>query len=187
MNRMLRLALAAGLLFWVTRLLMAGSENSPTPPTLNQVQQTAELVVLDAQLECLVTKRRAGLTGGVELILIARGSVLISTDLSEAQYVEIDESDRVAVLSLLAPKVVWARLDPQQSQVHRLTRTGLWMLLLGDAGEAELVELAWREAQARFIERGADQALIQQARQHAERVLGELFSQTGWTVKVQWR
>lgn len=166
---------------------MAGSGNSPLPPTLGQIRQSAELVVLEAPMESFVVKRRAGLVGGVELVLIARGSVLISTDLSQAEYEEINESTKLAVLSLPAPKVVWARLDPQQSRVHRLSRYGLWFMVIGDAGESELVELAWREAQARFIERGADQSLITQAKQHSERVLGELFAQTGWTVKAAWR
>ena len=138
-------------------------------------------------MESMCIKQRAGLVGGVELVLIARGSVLISTDLSKARYSQIDESSKQATIALPDPKVLWARLDSQQSKVERLSRYGLWFMVLGDAGESELVELAWKEAETSFAKLGASESLITQARQQAEKVITQLFAKSGWSVKVIWQ
>ena len=187
MKLALRCCLVIGLLLWIVRLLMAASTSSTTLPTLGDILKRADMVVLEAPMESLCVKQRAGLAGGVELVLIARGSVLISTDMSKARYCQIDETLRQATIALPAPRVQWARLDSQKSNVHRLSRYGLWFMVLGDAGESELMELAWQEAQESFATMGASPSLIAQARQQAEMVIAQLFAQANWKVKVIWQ
>lgn len=80
MIRLTRWCLAIGLLLWATRLLLGASSDTTTGPSLGTILQRAELVVLEAPLESLCIKRREGLVGGVELVLHAKGSALISTD-----------------------------------------------------------------------------------------------------------
>ena len=60
-------------------------------------------------------------------------------------------------------------------------------MVLGDAGESELVELAWREAEQGFAMRGSDTKLLDQAKQQSQKVLTGFFTQLGWQVKVVWR
>ena len=98
LKQAIRWCLALGLLLWLTRLLMASSTGSTPPPTIGEILQRADLVVLEAPMESMCVKQRAGLVGGVELVLIARGSVLISTDLSKASYCQIDESSKQATI-----------------------------------------------------------------------------------------
>ena len=187
MKQAIRWCLALGLLLWLTRLLMASFTGSVTPPTIGEILQRADLVVLEAPMESMCVKQRAGLVGGVELVLIARGSVLISTDLSKARYCQIDESSKQATIALPLPTALWARLDSQKSNVYKLSRYGLWFMVLGDAGESELMELAWREAEQGFAQKAADPALIKQARQQAEKVIAQLFAKSGWSVNVIWQ
>ena len=187
MRLIIRLCLALGLLLWLVRLLMASSTGSTTLPTQGEILKRADLVVLEAPMESLCVKQRAGLVGGVELVLIARGSVLISTDMSKARYCQIDEVSKQATIALPDPRVQWARLDSQKSNVHRLSRYGLWFMVIGDAGESELMELAWREAEESFGTLGASPSLIAQARQQAEKVITQLFAQANWQVKVIWQ
>jgi len=187
MTRLFRLCIALVLLLGLARLLMAASSGTASLPTLGVIRQLAELVVLEAPMESFIVKRREGLVGGVELVLLARGHVLISTDLSQCTYAGIDETLRQATLVLPQPTVLWARLDSTHSRVHRLSRHGLWFMVLGDAGESELVELAWREAEQGFAMRGNDSTLIEQAKQQSQKVLVGFFTQLGWQVKVVWR
>lgn len=85
------------------------------------------------------------------------------------------------------PTALWARLDSRQSKVHRLSRQGLWFMMIGDAGESELMELAWRESEQSFMLRAADPALIKQAQDQAVHTLQQLFANNGYTVKIIWQ
>jgi hypothetical protein len=155
-------------------------------PTIQQIREIGELTVLKVPVRDVVTARIEGFTGGNSLVLIVHGEVGIGIDLEQAKYVEIDKTNRTAVLQVPSPKVLYAKLDHDHTRIHSLTRTGFWQAAIGSAGEDQLVDEAMGHAQRVLVEAGSDPALAQRAREQAQRIIGGLFDGVGWEVTLRW-
>ena len=177
------LALAAGL--W----LNASHTRTPSPParpTIHQLRQLADLLTLRVPVSDVQVGRITGYVGGIELALIVHGHAHPGTDLGRARFTVIDHDTRRTVLELPAPDVRHAHLDHTSTRVYRIDRRGLWHLVPGDAGEAELFNRAMERAEAVVAEAARDGALRDRARTHAEQVIAGFFAELGWEVELTW-
>ena len=130
--RLIALAMVArgALVWWTIR-----PEQRPAPgngPTIEQIQLLAELVTLKVDLADVRMTELRGKVGGLKAILVVRGEAAVGVDLSEARFEPVDQRNRRAVLVLPQPRVLWVRLDHEQT---KLAGVWPWGALGGGAGE----------------------------------------------------
>jgi len=155
--------------------------------TIEKIQPLASLVTLQVPLSDVLVCDMEGYTGGLRLILIVRGEVEIAVDLQKARLVRLDRLAKRAVLLLPAPTARRPRLDHRRSRIYRIDREGLWQILPGQAGEAELVNRCIRKAQERLAAAASQPEWIRQARRRTETVLRGFFEALGWQIEVRWK
>lgn len=177
--------LAAGLLLPLVRTARAGPV--PSSPTIEQVRRLASLVTLHVVVSDVQVRTIHGYTGGVSLVLIVHGGVEVTSDLAAASLQQVDPLHKQAVLVLPPPEAVRPRLDHEHTRIYRIERTGLWRILPGQAGEAELANRALQQAQQVVEQAGGHPRLAAQARRHAEHVLAGFFEALGWRVRIEWQ
>jgi len=167
------------------RLLPIDGETSAL--TIEKIQPLASLVTLQVPLSDVLVCDMEGYTGSLRLILIVRGEVEIAVDLQKARFVRLDQQAKRAVLLLPAPTARRPRLDHRRTQIYRIDREGLWQILPGQAGEAELVNRCIRKAQERLAAAASQPEWIRQARGRTETVLRGFFEALGWQIEVRWK
>jgi hypothetical protein len=156
-------------------------------PTIEQVQQLAELVTVRAQVADAQQTSLAGYTGSIRAALLVKGEILVGVDLSQARFEQEDEVHRVAVLRLTRPRVLAARLDHERTKVFGVSTRGLWLMVPGGGdADAAVIDRAYREAQE-GLEKAADNPeLRRRAANQAELELREFCSSIGWQVEIRW-
>lgn len=161
-------------------------EQMPDALKIEKVRELAELVVLDVPISDVHVSKIEGTTGSIKMIVAVHGDVMITTDLEHANFDLIDSENRSAVLVLPRPTAQRPRVDHDKTRIVEIQRTGLWKLLLGDAGEASLTNRAMQSAQTVLIDAANKPELIERACGHTEMVMRNFFDAMGWTVVIQW-
>ena len=187
---------AIGLILFTAGALSAGvlltqpPETSPrhtvSAPKLAKIEALAELVTLRTRITDVQVTEITGYTGGVRCILVVRGEAELGTDLEHARFTDVDGDEKRAVLKLPPARVRQTRLDHDHTKVYRIDRTGLWRIVPGSAGEAELVNHAMQRAERIVSETAKQERLRRRARERAVRILQRFFEATGWRVRVVW-
>jgi hypothetical protein len=155
-------------------------------PTREQIQALAELVTLRVEVADVQEMRMAGYTGAMRAVLLVRGDFLLAVDLARARIERVDEARRSAVLVLHQPAVRSPRVDLQRTTLFEVTHEGLWLLVPGDAGRTELLNLAYAQAQRCLVTAAADPALQQRCREQTRQVVQTFCRGQGWEVEIQW-
>ncbi len=176
-----------GWTFHQTASAPARFTHQSTALRLEEVQRLAELVVLRVPISDVQTAALAGFTGSTSVVLIVKGDVVISTDLSKAQLLDVNEQARSARLVLTQPQAGRPRLDHQGTRVYRVDRTGLWAMFPGPAAEGAVIDRAMQQAQVYLQQAASQPALIAQARDQTQLVLTRFFSAMGWQVTIEFR
>jgi hypothetical protein len=184
------LALIAG---WVLGVFRSSQESTVVAPshhsgpTIEQIQALAQLVTERINVSDVIESRLAGRTGSISAIVVVKGSVLISTDLSKARFESVDESTRRVVLALPQPAVLEATVDHEQTRVFAVSESGLWRITPSDnAISAAMIDQAYGDAQRFLASAAKDSSIRVRARQHAEQVLGEFLAAGMWKLTVRW-
>jgi hypothetical protein len=155
-------------------------------PTIEQIQQLASLTVLHVPVADVQIYTLTGYTGGIQAVLVVRGDVEISTDLTAARLEAVDADHRQAYLVLPAPTAVRPRVDHERTRIYKIDRSGLWQMIPGEAGERDLVNRALQDAQRLIGEVGGQAELIDQARSRTKDVIMGFFRALGWQVETRW-
>lgn len=175
---------------WAGRHFFSSSKGADievtSAPSIEQIREVGELIVLKVPVRDVVTAEVAGWTGGNSLVLIIHGEVGLGVDLTKAEYIEIDHHNRQAVLSVPKPKVMYARLDHERTRIHSLNRSGLWQVAVGNAGEDQLMDKAYEKAQQVMHEVGSARSLSENAKGQADRMINELFRGLQWKFECRW-
>ena len=156
-------------------------------PTIEQIQALAQLVTERVNVSDVIETQLAGRTGSIKAVVIVKGTVLISSDLSKARFESVDATARRVVLVLPQPMVLEAKVDHEQTHVAGVFESGLWRVTPSDdLTSAAVVDLAYRDAQRFVGDAAKDESLLAKARQHAEQVLGDLVRAGRWELVVKW-
>lgn len=167
----------------------------PRPPThrstgltIEQIRLMQQLVTTKVVVTEVVTTRIAGHSGAMEVVIALRGELMIGVDLSTAEFIEVDDSARHAVLSLPEPTLLDARVDHGRSRVAAIRSDGLWKLLPSDAAtDARMIDAAYSQAQRRLEEATIPEDSRQCAKHQAETVIGTFANRLGWTLELKWK
>lgn len=129
----------------------------------------------------------SGYLGGLQAAVIVRGDAVLTVDLNKATFEELDHQARTAVILLPLPHVESARVDHEHTRIFSIYSTGLWAVVPGDDGRAEIINRALLLAQ-RAIETAAEEAeVMEQARSRAEQLICTFFTDLNWSVTVRWK
>ena len=108
-------------------------------------------------------------------------------DLSKARIELVGVEARTATIVLPPPHVVSARVDHTRSRIFDVQASGLWSIIPTDAGRAELIDQAMRQAQESVRCAASDQAIMEQARTRAALLICTFLADSlGWSVEVRW-
>lgn len=182
------LLLLIGLAAWF--LTSRAGETPPagaTMPSVKHLEPLTALIAYRVHVTDGVVETIEGNTGSLQAAVLIHGDALINVDLDEACFTRISERSRTAVLLLPRPHVESARVDHSHSSVFNLSTSGLWRFLPTDAGRAELIDRAMRQAQ-HVVEAAANEdEVIDKARRRAESLIVSFFEDSmGWSVRVRW-
>jgi hypothetical protein len=164
----------------------ASTSHAHLGPTIEHVRGLASLTVLKVEVADVQVSERRGYTGGAKTVLVVKGDLTLSTDLSRARFASQDSFQRTAVLVLPPPQVTSPRVDHERTRVVCIWEYGLWRIAPGDAAETVLIDQAYAEAQAVVAAAGREPSLEARARVQAETVLETFFQSLGWTLTVRW-
>jgi hypothetical protein len=178
------LAVALGVMLWLAA--PRGLSISSVPPVAEQFRRLNHLVTLQVPVTAIHTRAVVGYTGSINVVVLVRGDVQMAVDLDEACFASVDDEAKTAVLTLPLPKPRHARLDHRATQVYRIERTGLWMVLPVSTADARAVSAALAEAQGSLDAAVRDPALVDEARCKAQDNLARFFGSLGWTIEVRW-
>jgi hypothetical protein len=165
---------------------VASTSHAHLGPTIEQVRGLASLTVLKVEVADVQVSERSGYTGGAKTVLVVKGDLALSTDLSRARFASQDSMRRTAVLVLSPPVVTSPRVDHDRTRIVCVWEYGLWRIARGDSARATLIDRAYAEAQAVVAAAGQDPSLDARARVQAETVLVAFFQSLGWTLTVRW-
>jgi hypothetical protein len=150
-------------------------------PRVQEIQELSELVALRVQVADVLMAEHSH---GAEMALLVRGDCDLTIDLAQAEVLARDETARQAVIRLPQPVAVRPRVDHERTRVFQIRRTGWWTWR--DPRE-DLYAQGMEQAQQMVAHWGARPEQIEQARQHAARVLAAFYRELGWRVAVEWR
>jgi hypothetical protein len=153
---------------------------------IEQIQQLASLTTLHVPIAEVQVYQLQGYTGGIQAAMVLKGDVELATDLTAARLEAVDTGARQLILVLPAPHVARPRLDHERTKIYRIDRSGLWQVVLGDAGESELINRALQDAQQMIAQVGSQRELIEQARCRTNELISSFFHVLGWHVQIQW-
>lgn len=93
---------------------------------------------------------------------------------------------RTATLVLTQPRVTSVRLDHGRSRIVTMGPYGLWVIVPSRSKDAEVINLAFMEAQQSMERAATDPELVAKARQHAREVLERFALDLSWQLDIQW-
>jgi len=161
--------------------------NTHTGLTIDQVRELTELVTAKLAIADVQETVVRGRWGGRKIILVVKGDLLVSVDLSLAKFEKMDQQAHSAVLVLPPPRVISVRLDHDKTHIAVDKSLGWWCVVPGDAWRSEAVNVAYAEAQENLSATAANEGLIDKSRRHAEAVITAFFRDIGWRVTVRWQ
>ena len=157
-----------------------------TPAVIGRITELAELVVLRVPVSKVHVTKLGGYVGSVSCVVLVNGELELGTDLTRAQWDDVNSEARIATLVLAEPKVRRARLDHDQTSVYRIDRGGLWKGLPSGELARKIVNLAMVEGQTCVESAGNDPLLLERSREQTEQILTQYMGAIGWEISVVW-
>jgi len=171
---------------WIKPQANNRAVSTHTGLTIDQVRELTELVTAKLAIADVQETILRGRWGGRKIVLVVKGDLLVSVDLSLARFEKMDQQARTAVLVLPPPRVMSVRLDHDKTHIALDKSLGWWCIVPGDAWRSEAVNVAYAEAQQNLSATAANEGLIDKSRRHAEAVITVFFRDIGWRVTVRW-
>jgi hypothetical protein len=188
---------ASAAIFCAHRFGSRPMTHTPAPEllTVEQFREVSELATLRLEVSDVLESRVGGFTGGASALVLVRGDVDLSVDLSKAELANLDPRARTATLKLPPPAASRPRVNHAATRVVAVQRTGLWSILpaglataegVAQTPEATIIARVMRDGETRIGAAAARPEASRRARSSAERVLTERARQLGWTARVVW-
>lgn len=182
------LLIAASLLAWMLAgRLFAPPSGITSAPSVEQLKPLAALMTHRVVVVDALTVTIAGYVGDLRAAVIVRGDAMLTVDLAQAVIQDIDHEARTAVIVLPSPHVLSARVDHDHTRIFSIEASGLWSLMPGDGGRAEIIDRAMREAQQAIAKAAGAPLVIEQARARAQVLICSFFADAmKWSITVRW-
>ena len=157
-----------------------------TGPTVEQLQELAQLVSLQVTTNDILTMESAGFYG-YRGSWIIKGDALYSTDLAQAEIVESSGSGIPLKwrITLPAPEIKWARVDHENSKVYDVSRKH-W-LPWDTATPDNMRDQVMLHAQRKVTQSAMNPDYAQRAKVRAEQTVRSFYGSKGTNVEVVWR
>lgn len=151
---------------------------------IEKVRALADLVVLETRLRPLQSRHIDGLTGGVEVSILAGVMVRMGVDMNRATLT--GDNDHIKI-QLPTPKPMFIGIDHRHSRVLAVKRYGLWQIFPGPAGEQQAIERTYRAIEKQAQDPNLYKHLIPPAKRHAQQVIQTHFAHPDRKVTITWR
>ncbi len=148
-------------------------------PTIERLERLSQLVTSRVCIADVLVGESDNSRGA----WLIRGDGLIAVDLSKAIITERNDSAKQATIRLPQPAVILARIDHEKSRVWEM-RTTTWIPWHAQPGR--LLDEAMLQSQRMVTQAAGSKENIEQARRQAEVIIGALYEQVGWDVKIVW-
>ncbi len=154
-----------------------------TGPTVESISKLKELVTLRVTIgDVLIGKDDS--VFGAKMSLVVSGDALISVDLSKVDISKNNES-KSAHIRLAAPRVLMARVNQEKTAIYDIKANSVVAIVTGDR-RGDLFKNCMVSAQ-KLVERAAsNEENIQHAKDQAEMIIKQLYSELGWAITVDW-
>jgi hypothetical protein len=185
----LSLALAAAFVFGVreySRMPESKTTFVSTGPTIQQLQELAELVGLQVTTNDILTAESEGFFG-YKGSWVIKGEALYATDLALAEIVESSGRGTASNwrISLPLPAIKWARVDHENSRVYDVSRKH-W--LPWDSPTANnMRDQAMLRGQQKVLQSAMKPEYAQRAKSRTEQTIKSFYGSKGTIVEIVWR
>ncbi|MGO9112092.1 MAG: DUF4230 domain-containing protein [Thermoguttaceae bacterium] len=148
-------------------------------PTIERLERLSSLVTSRVYVVDVLIGEGEGCHGA----WLIRGDSLIAVNLRQAAIVEKDESAKRATIRLPQPEILQARVDHEKTRTWEV-RTTTW--IPWNADQDKLRDAVMVQAQRLVAHSAGSKENIEQAKRAAEVIIGALYEEVGWNVKVVW-
>jgi hypothetical protein len=169
-----------------------GPASPPPPAFLGKPQVLKTLVTLKVPVQVIADAHKEdttlwGLvkTRGVNVVVVARGDVLLGPALENARFVSKDEATHLVVWECPEPTALSPRVDMEHSYTFAVDKER--MENITDSLTIAARDEAFRKGQQMIAEAGNSPEMIAQSKEQAELTLKELFKAVGWNLEVRWK
>lgn len=152
---------------------------SSTGPTIARLERLSQLVTSRVYVADVLIGEGEGCRGA----WLIRGDSLIAVNLSKATITEKDDIAKRATIRLPQPEVLQERVNHEKTKTWEV-RTTTWIPWHTD--QDRLRDEVMLQAQRLVAQAAGSKENIEQAKRAAEIVIGALYEQLGWDVKVVW-
>jgi hypothetical protein len=178
-------ALVAALLCFVPLGLWVFAVPVPThappvqpPPPIAVIEGASDLVATKVHLSTSLEGENKHYKGR----WLLHGEALLGVDLSKVAYRNLRMDLKQAVLSLPQPHVVSTKVDHERSEEISIK----WVAWVPLSSRQALRDEVWKMADRKLLRLAKSSDYLDLTRQQTERVLGQLFAKSGWTVTFAW-
>lgn len=151
----------------------------PPPPPLSRIQEMSDLATLRVHLSDSIV----GENNNWKVVWVLHGEAVLGVDLSQANYVSVDEQERMVTLSMPAPHVISNKIDHQRSMEMSVEQK----TLIPYSGLKSLRDNVWRHADEKVAVLARSDAYVRETKLQAERVLNRLFEDVEWRITYVWQ
>lgn len=182
------LLVTVGLLAWMLAgRLFAPPSGITSAPSVEQLKPLAALMTHRVVVVDALTVTITGYVGELRAAVIVRGDAMLTVDLAQATIKDIEHEARTVVIVLPPPHVLSARVDHEHTRIFSVEASGLWALMPGVGGRAEIIDRALREAQEVIAKAASEPLVIEQARARAQALICSFFADSmKWSITVRW-
>ena len=152
-------------------------------PTVESITKLKELVTLKVTIGDVLTGQTDSIFGA-KMALVVSGDALVSVDLSKVVISQNNES-KSAHIRLAVPRVLMARVNQEKTGIYDVKSNSIVAIITGDR-RTDLLKTCMESAQ-KLVERAAsNEENIQHAKDQAEMIIKQLYSELGWTINIDW-
>jgi hypothetical protein len=163
---------------WSFGIQPPGIAKAAPPPSLAVIQTLSELATTRVHLNDFIDGENSHYKGRWTL----HGEVILGVNLAGVSYVQSHPDKREAVLRLPQPHLIASKVDHERSEEVYVKAAG-WF---PTSSPRLLHDEVWKQADRKIQRLGLEPGYSERAKVQAERVLQNLFSGLGWTVRFEW-
>jgi len=169
---------ALAMAFHLFRQPESGSVSSSLGSQVVEIHDLQELVSVDVSIADVLTADCEDYEGA----WLVEGDALISVDMGQAEFVEVDDERTSTVVRLPLPRVLHPRVNHEKTITYNFDSKRAWRRV----DEAKVRKQALPQAQ-RLIEVAAGNAqYIDKAKKNTEDMIKDMYRFAGWSVEIQW-
>ena len=148
-------------------------------PTIERLERLSSLVTSRVYVVDVLIGEGEGCHGA----WLIRGDSLIAVNLGQAAITDKDETAKRATIRLPQPETLQARVDHEKTRTWEV-KTTTWIPWQAD--QDKLRDAVMLQAQRLVAHAAGSKENIEQAKRAADVIIGALYEQVGWNVKVVW-